>query len=126
MATTKHIGDRGEDVAADYLEAQGYTILERNYRFERAEVDLVCFQPQGDASGEMVFVEVKTRTGLGFGRPEDAVDEAKQRQIIKAAKAYLYESRMENARSRFDVIGVVLQGEDDPEIEHFENAFWVL
>ena len=125
MAATKDIGDRGEALAAAYLEEQGCIILERNYRFERAEVDLICFEPTGEASGELVFVEVKTRTGLGFGRPEEAVDEEKQRNMIKGAKAYLYESHMENALSRFDVIGVVLRGDREPQIEHFKNAFWV-
>lgn len=123
--TTKQLGDRGEAIAAAFLEAQGYIVLERNYRFERAEVDLVCFEPAGDG-GELVFVEVKARSGLGFGHPDEAVTEAKKRNLIRAADAYLYESRMENALSRFDVISILLQGEAEPEIRHFKNAFVVL
>ncbi|MFB3131038.1 MAG: YraN family protein, partial [Rhodothermales bacterium] len=88
--STKEIGDRGEAIAAAYLERKGYTILDRNYRFERAEVDLICFLParQYEAGGELVFAEVKTRTGLGYGRPEEAVTEAKKRNLIRAAEAY--------------------------------------
>ncbi|HMB91880.1 MAG TPA: YraN family protein [Rhodothermales bacterium] len=126
--STKHIGDQGEAIAAAYLEAQGYTILERNYRFEHAEVDLVCFKPaaQYEQGGELIFTEVKTRTGLGFGRPEEAVTEEKKRHLIRAAKAYLYERKLEGSPCRFDVISIVLQGGQEPEIEHFEDAFWVL
>ncbi|QXD14916.1 YraN family protein [Rhodocaloribacter litoris] len=123
--STREIGDRGEALAAAYLEKQGYRILERNYRFERAEVDLVCFEPAAryEEGGDLVFVEVKTRTGLGYGRPEEAVSEAKRRSLIKAAEAYLHEHRMDGMPCRFDVVSVLL-GEGEPQIEHFKDAFW--
>ncbi|MEP0547979.1 MAG: YraN family protein [Rhodothermales bacterium] len=122
--TTKDTGDHGENLAADYLEAKGYRILERNYRFNREEVDLVCFQPYDDYTqgGELVFVEVKARRGLGYGRPEAAVTRDKQEAIMRVAEAYLHETRLEGALARFDVIAVLLGGRE-PEIEHFENAF---
>lgn len=124
--STKEIGDRGEALAAAYLERKGYTILDRNYRFERAEVDLICFLPaaQYEAGGELIFAEVKTRTGLGFGRPEEAVTEAKKRHLMRAAEAYLYERKLDGAPCRFDVISILLQPGKEPEIEHFEDAFW--
>lgn len=123
---TKAIGDRGEDLAAAFLEENGYLILERNYRFERNEVDIVCFQPYAryEEGGELVFVEVKTRTGVGFGRPEEAITEAKKISLIKVAKAYLYERRLDGSPCRFDVISVLLD-RGEPTIEHFENAFFV-
>ena len=123
--TTKATGDRGEAVAAAYLEGLGYTVLERNYRFERAEVDLVCYRPARNPAkgGQIIFVEVKARTGLGYGRPEEAVTEAKQRQIRHAARAYLYETGLEGAPCRFDVVSVLLRDGAEPEIEHFQNAF---
>jgi len=122
--STKETGDFGEDLAADFLEVKGYRILERNYRFNREEVDLVCFQPYEDYSqgGELVFVEVKTRRGLAYGRPEAAVTLDKQEAIMRVAEAYLHETRLEGALARFDVIAVLLGGRE-PEIEHFENAF---
>lgn len=124
--STKQVGDKGEALAAAFLEEKGYIVLERNYRFERNEVDLVCFQPAAryEDGGELVFVEVKTRTGLGFGRPEEAVTEAKKVSLIKVAKAYLYERRLDGSPCRFDVISVLLN-RGDPTIEHFENAFFV-
>jgi putative endonuclease len=126
MSTTKGIGDAGETIAADYLREEGYRILDRNYRFERSEVDIVCYDPGAsgaEAGGEIVFVEVKARSGLGYGAPEAAVTDEKQQSILKVSRAYLYERRMEGAPCRFDVVSVVLNQEADPDVEHFPNAF---
>jgi len=121
MPSTKDIGYRGEDLAAEFLKNEGYRVLERNYRFERNEVDLVCLDP--DKGGELVFVEVKTRSGSGFGPPEASVTDEKKRSLIEVSRAYLHERQLEGAPSRFDVVGIVL-AEGEPEIEHHENAFW--
>ena len=127
--TTKATGDHGEALAATFLEAKGYVVLERNYRFERSEVDLVCFLPsdQYEQGGELVFVEVKTRQGLGYGRPEEAVDAEKRRHVFRAAEAYLHERRLEGSPCRFDVVAVLLLPGQAPTFEHFENAFgyWI-
>jgi len=118
------LGRDGEALAADFLEAKGYRVLYRNYRFNREEVDLVCFQPyeRYEEGGELVFVEVKARRGGAFGRPEDAVTEEKQRAVFRVAEAYLHEHRLEGALVRFDVVAVTFGG-GEPAIEHFENAF---
>ena len=126
----KDVGNRGEDIAAAYLKAIGYRILHRNYRFGRLELDLICYEPPGDGinvvpgHGEIVFAEVKTRSGLGFGRPEEAISETKRRRIAQAAQAWLREQGMEQASCRFDVIAVVLQKDADPIVTHFKQAFW--
>jgi len=121
---TKTIGDRGESIAADHLKAKGYTIMDANYRFERNEVDLVCFDPEArKGRGELVFVEVKTRSSLGFGLPEEAVDEEKQSRIIRVAKAYLYERNLEGSPSRFDVVAIVLNQDESPQVTHYTDAF---
>ncbi len=123
MATTAEIGRRGEDVAAAYLEARGYRVMDRNVRFLREEVDIVAFQPTpADDGGMIVFVEVKARSGSGFGRPEDAVDAAKQKAIMRVAEAYLHERRLMPSPTRFDVVAVHF-GPGEPRVEHFENAF---
>ncbi len=119
-------GARGEALAADYLARCGYFVLDQNYRFDHAEVDLVAFQPWPDgAGGDLVFVEVKTRTSDAFGTGEEAITEAKKRHLRRAAEAYLYERKLEGALARFDVISVVLGG-DAPEIRHHENAFGMM
>lgn len=121
MASTKDIGDRGEEIAAEFLKNEDYRVLEQNYRFERNEVDLVCLDP--DKGGEIVFVEVKTRSGSGFGPPEASVTDEKQRSLIEVSRAYLHERQLEGAPSRFDVVGIVLS-DGEPQIKHYENAFW--
>ena len=121
--TASELGQKGEALAADYLEAKGYRLLDRNYRFEREEVDLVMFEPPpAHDGGEIVFVEVKARRGTGFGRPEDAVTEAKQKAIRRVAEAWLHERKLFPSPVRFDVVAILFGGEE-PEVEHFENAF---
>lgn len=121
--STKKTGDRGEELAVSFLEEAGYTILERNYRFEREEVDIVAYHPwRKGEGGEIVFVEVKARRGGAFGRPEEAVDDRKQQAIRRVTEAYLQERKLAGARVRFDVIGVHL-GRGKPQVEHFQDAF---
>jgi len=117
-SSTKESGDKGERLAAQYLENKGFAILERNYRFEEAEVDIVAHQGH-----EIIFVEVKRRTGLSFGRPEDAVTDDKKRRIAKAAEAWLYERKMDGSPVRFDVVSILSKSETEHIIRHFENAF---
>ncbi len=111
-------GSEGEDLAISYLERKGWTILERNYRFERSEVDIVAYDQVC-----IVFLEVKTRRSSRFGYPEESVDERKQAHIHKASMAWLYERKMEKSPIRFDVIGIELQHDLPPIIEHIERAF---
>ncbi|MFB6098667.1 MAG: YraN family protein, partial [Salinibacter sp.] len=100
----------------------GYRVLERNYHFQRNEVDLVCLDPE--SGGELVFVEVKTRSGLGYGAPEASITEDKKESLREVARAYLHERRFEGAPARFDVVTVLLT-DGGPEVNHYENAFWM-
>ncbi|MBB4089224.1 YraN family protein [Salinibacter ruber] len=120
MATTNDIGDRGEEIAAAHLDGAGYEILARNYRHSRNEVDLVCRETD---VGEYVFVEVKTRSGTGFGAPEASITAKKRAALQHAARGYLHEHGAEGAPARFDVVAVMLTG-GPPEVQHYENAFW--
>ncbi|NNE48269.1 MAG: YraN family protein [Rhodothermales bacterium] len=121
----RQLGQRGESIAAEYLEQKGIRVLDRNYRFERNEIDLVCFDPDGhDAGvGEIVFVEVKTRSGDAFGRPEEAVTPEKRDRIVAASRAYLYEKKLEGAACRFDVVSIIMR-DVGADIDHFKDAFW--
>lgn len=121
--TPHELGRQSEALAATFLEGLGYTVLDRQYRFDRAEVDLVCYAPwaRGDG-GEIVFVEVKARRGEQFGSPEEAVTDAKKRSLMKAAEAYLYERKLDGAPARFDVIAIAWKG-DAPEVRHYPHAF---
>lgn len=117
--TSRQIGNEGEELAAAYLESKGYTILEQNYHFERAEVDIVAY----DNESCIVFVEVKKRSTNRYGEPEDYIDDEKIQNIYKAAEAWIYERQMDRAPVRFDVISILQQNDEAPDIKHFENAF---
>lgn len=116
--TTRQIGDEGEELAVSYLESKGYTILERNYYFERAEVDIVAYDKTC-----IVFVEVKKRATADYGKPEEFITESKIENLYKAAEAWIYERKMDTAPARFDVIAITQQNNEAPDIRHFENAF---
>ena len=74
-------GRKGENLAAEYLVRQGYRVVEKNYRFKKSEIDLIC-----QKDGLLIFVEVKTRSSRIFGQPESFVSEAQKAAIIRAAE----------------------------------------
>lgn len=104
-------------MAAEYLSAKGYEVLERNYRYGRAEIDLIV-----KIKNWLVFVEVKTRSGSDFGFPEEFVDRAKEELILTAAENYIYKIDWEG-NVRYDIVSV-LGTVAGWEIEHFEDAFY--
>jgi len=113
------LGDRGEAVAAQFLERLGHRILERQMRGRFGELDLVTLD--GDV---VVFVEVKTRATSSAGHPTEAVTMAKQRKITQSALAYLKRRSWLERRSRIDVISVQWSDADSPpQIQHYVNAF---
>ena len=116
---TRKTGTIGEDIAATWLEEQDYLILDRNYSFERAEVDIVAYNKK-----EIVFVEVKMRSNLDYGNPEDAVDDEKKKSIFKAAEAWMYERKMEGSPARFDIISILKEKGKKAQVSHFKNAFF--
>ena len=117
MARHNEIGQQGEDFAAGFLENKGYKILHRNWRYSRAELDIVAMDDK-----TLVFVEVKTRTDTTFDRPENAVDGKKQRLMTSAAIAYMEEIGHETA-IRFDIVSVILRGAAF-YVDHYEDAFF--
>lgn len=117
MDDRKDLGREGEQLAAEYLEAQGYMILERNWHFSHREIDIVA-----RSGNEIVVVEVKTRTAPVRELPEQAVNRQKQRFLISAANAYVrcFHISMD---VRFDMVIVVFY-RGSPEISHIRNAFY--
>lgn len=110
-------GRRGENAAAVMLAKAGYRVLRRNYRAAGGEVDLIAARGR-----TLAFVEVKTATATGFGPPETRVTRAKQRQIVRVARAYLQRHPDPGMAPRFDVIAVCFVDET-PRIRHIEAAF---
>jgi len=114
----KIVGNRGEDIAADYLASNDYKIIERNYRFGHGEIDIIAKN-----KSVLVFIEVKARKNLEFGPPELAITKNKQRQIRKISEAYLIEKDIKDMDCRIDVVAILLKKNLPPEINHIENAF---
>ena len=113
------LGRQGEKLAAKFLRTRGYKILCRNYRARGGgEVDLVC--KQGDT---FVFVEVKTRRSLAFGRPYEAVNHAKQRLIAKGARAWMRRLKGANVYYRFDIVEVLAAPGQVPTCTVIPDAF---
>lgn len=110
------LGERGENVAAKFLRNQGYKILERNYRTNIGEIDIIARDGR-----TLVFVEVKTRL-YDDPTPEEQVNAAKQHQNTKAAKLYLGRFGV-NQPARFDVVAVVWPSGQPPIIRHTTDAF---
>lgn len=119
MAEHNDLGQKGEELALKYLQKSGYIITQRNWRFGRAEIDLIA-----EKDGFVIFVEVKTRANNYFEEPEKAVTRRKQSQIIKAADAYFKETDCQ-LESRFDIITVVFE-KNKELINHIEEAFYPL
>ena len=116
MAEHNDTGIKGEDLASNYLEEKGYKILEKNWRFGREEIDIIA-----QHNNMLVIAEVKTRGGSFFGEPEEFVNRQKQKNLIKAANAYIERNNLE-LEVRFDIIGVILTG-NNHRINHVEDAF---
>ena len=111
------LGKEGERVAEQFLKKKGYKLVERNYRCAGGELDLILLDRR-----VVVFVEVKTRTGRGFGSPLEAVEFRKQQKMIRAAQYFLSAKGLHQRDARFDVVGVSWPGRE-PVVEHIENAF---
>ncbi len=116
--STRQKGTEAEKIAAAYLESKGWLILDQNYFFQRAEVDIVAYDQEC-----IVFVEVRSKTSTNYGYPEDTIGPNKEKNIYKAAEAWMYERKMEGALARFDVITITGGEKQAPDIQHFEDAF---
>lgn len=111
MARKDVVGRCGEDLAAAYLERQGWVVLERNWRCAAGELDILALQ-----GSDLVAVEVKTRTGLGFGHPAESVTARKVGRLRRLVGQWLAEHDLHPTGVRIDVIAVLLS--DAPVLEH--------
>lgn len=111
-------GTKGENVAATYLLQNGYSILERNWRFKHWEIDIIASK-----ESKLHFVEVKTRTSKKFGNPEQGVNEKKMSSLKKGAEEYLFQNQQWNL-IQFDVIAITMKKEIVEEIFLIEDVFF--
>ncbi len=119
MAQHNDFGRRGELLAKQFLEQQGYEILDENWCFGKAEVDLIAYKNK-----TIIFIEVKTRSGNGFGQPEDFVDGKKQNLLSEAAEEYIF-LMQHQGEIRFDIIAILFDKKlENYKLRHIEDAFW--
>jgi putative endonuclease len=113
----KKLGKFGEEAAVQYLESAGFRILERNWQIQAGEIDVIA-----EHKGDIVFVEVKTRTSDLYGGPEESITYQKRKRIIRASLAYLLEEDKIDSDWRVDLIGIYCTREHDLlRVEHYEN-----
>ena len=116
MAAHNELGKWGEDLAADYLQRKGYTIIERDWKSSRRDLDIVA--KNGDV---IVFVEVKTRRNSLYGQPEEAVDYRKLQSLQQAINHYI-KFRHIRQEVRFDIISIVGTIGAEPDIQHIQDV----
>lgn len=113
MTSKTEKGKEGEARAEKFLTDKGYSVIARNYRYKRAEIDLIV-----QKENWLVFVEVKLRSSKAFGFPEESVNVAKRKKILEGAAQYLHEKNW-TSNVRYDIVAI-----HKNEIEHFEDAFY--
>jgi len=112
-------GKRGEKMASDFLRKKGYKILSNHWSCHWGEIDIIAKE-----KGCLVFVEVKTRTGIRLGYPEEAITFFKKKSLQKASEFYLLQNPDFNGSLRFDVVSIVFDEKGDlVDIKLFKNAF---
>lgn len=119
MAEHNETGQKGEDLAKEYLAKKGYQILKCNFRTSNSEVDIIAKK-----GTEIIFVEVKVRGTISFGQPEMFVNKEKRRHMKKVARAYI-DMVKHTGPARFDIISIVNGPFGFSEITHFEDAFFI-
>ncbi|EOR96004.1 hypothetical protein ADIARSV_0820 [Arcticibacter svalbardensis MN12-7] len=118
MASHNDLGKRGEELATDYLKDLGFRIMNKNWTYGKAEVDIIA-----SFDRYLVFVEVKTRSGTDFGQPEDFVSPSKQKRLQWAAEGYIYQFKYQG-EVRFDIVSILFDETGKFKINHIEDAFW--
>ncbi|WP_459210504.1 YraN family protein [Aquimarina rhabdastrellae] len=117
MALHNDLGKEGEKLAKDFLIKKGYEILEQNYRYQKAEVDIIAKYRE-----TLIVIEVKTRSTIDYGDPQDFVKPKQIQQLVKAIDYYI-EERDLDIEVRFDIIAII-KNKKGIQIEHLEDAFY--
>lgn len=117
MAEHNELGKLGEELAVEFLQKNGYDILETNWVFQKAEIDIIA-----QKENILAIVEVKTRSSIDFGLPQDFVKPKKIQLLVKAVNEYVISNDLD-VEIRFDIIAVYKEGKNH-KIEHIEDAFY--
>ncbi|POY39403.1 YraN family protein [Solitalea longa] len=119
MAQHTDLGKRGEQIALEHLKVNGYEIIANNWRYQHAEIDLIV-----QKKNDLVFIEVKTRTGNFFGNPEEFVTSQKEKLFALAAEEFIYRQG-HTGECRFDIVSVTFSKDGlSYQVHHIEDAFF--
>ena len=117
MGKSNELGKLGEDLAVDFLREKGYYIIARNWKYRKAEVDIIA-----EIDSLLVFIEVKTRSSTDFGQPQEFLKPPQITRLITVANAFITQfNRKEEVR--FDIVAIGIK-KSIPKIEHIERAFY--
>jgi putative endonuclease len=117
----KDFGNIGEKIACNFLTKKGLKLIEKNFRFQRYEIDLILLDKKMKT---VIFVEVKTRKNKDFGEPEESIHFFKQQNISKAAQGFILKNKEYNSFDlRFDSLSVLFNEDNNYTINHIEHAF---
>ena len=117
--TINKLGEKWERMAEDFLKKKGYHIIKRNYSSRIGEIDLIM----KDRKGYYVFIEVKKRSGIDFGRPVEYISKYKMKKIIKTAEQFIVSKKLNGNDFRFDAVEIIEWDDGRIEINHIENIF---
>lgn len=118
MAAKDELGKRGEQLAAAHLEQRGFTIVDRNWRCRQGEIDLVALD-----RGDLVFIEVKTRSSTAYGHPFEAITVMKLARLRRLAVAWCDSHPVPRRRIRIDAVAIIVPDIGPVEIDHLEQVF---
>jgi putative endonuclease len=113
------VGDIGEELAVKFLEEKGYIILDRNYRSRFGEIDIIA-----KYKDYYIFIEVKTRRFISYGRPAEAINSVKINRIMKTVNFYLSHKKIHDCNMRIDAIEIFIKNSKDIQINHIENIVY--
>jgi putative endonuclease len=117
----KDLGNFGENIACSYLKKKGLKLIERNFRYQRYEIDLIFLDK---IKQTVIFVEVKTRKNKAFGEPEESIHFIKQQNILKAAQGFVLKNKnFVGFDLRFDSLTILFDEDNGYNINHIEHAF---
>ena len=116
MAEHYELGKKGEQLAVNYLMNEGYKIVERNWRFQKAEIDIIATKEK-----MLISVEVKTRSNNDYGNPQDFVNSKKIKLMVLAMNEYILKRNLD-IELRFDIIAIT-KNKSSFNVEHFQDAF---
>jgi putative endonuclease len=118
MAKHNQLGQLGEEMAVNHIQDKGYYIVARNYRYRKAEIDIIARKDD-----VLVVIEVKTRSTTDFGNPQDFVKRGQIKRLVEAVDNYIAEHEL-SLEVRFDIIAIIVGRGKYFQIEHLENAFY--